>query len=108
MVLYKAFMATANSQLPSIALAVPNVARHIARLRMQTQHTVAPGDSAFQFWQPAMSTCALPSAHRKKKKGLPIVPCRILKTYGCGLAQLIIKINFLGGRVEGLPLFTAP
>ena len=44
----------------------------------------------------------------QKKKGLPIVPSRILKTYGCGLAQLIIKINFLGGRVEGLPLFTAP
>ena len=35
----------------------------------------------------------------QKKKGLPIVPCRILKTYGCGLAQLVIKINFLGGRV---------
>ena len=44
----------------------------------------------------------------EKKKGPPIVPCRILKTYGCGLAQLIIKINFLGGRVEGLPLFAAP
>ena len=45
---------------------------------------------------------------RKEKKGLPIVPSRILKAYGCGLAQLVIKINFLGGRVEGLPLFTAP
>ena len=44
----------------------------------------------------------------QKKKGLPIVPSRILKTYGCGLAQLVIKIDFLGGRVEGLPLFTAP
>ena len=44
----------------------------------------------------------------QKKKGLPIGPCRILKTYGCGLAQLIIKINFLGGRVEGVLLFTAP
>ena len=44
----------------------------------------------------------------QKKKELPIVPSRIFKTYGCALAQLIIKINFLGGRVEGLPLFTAP
>ena len=44
----------------------------------------------------------------QKKKGLPIVPSHILKTYGCGLAQLVIKINFLGGGVEGLPLFTAP
>ena len=107
MVLYIALMATAASQLPSIALAVPKVARHRARLGMQTRNTVAPGDSAFQLWQPAMSTRALPSAHRKKK-GLPIVPSRILKTYGCGPAQLIIKINFLGGRVGGLPLFTAP
>ena len=46
--------------------------------------------------------------YTQKKKGLPIIPSRILKTYGCGLAQLIIKMNFLGGRVEGLPLFTAP
>ena len=43
-----------------------------------------------------------------KKKGQPIIPSGILKTYGCGLAQLIIKIYFLGGRVEGLPFFTAP
>ena len=27
----------------------------------------------------------------QKKKGLPVVPSRIVKTYGCGLAQLIIK-----------------
>ena len=67
---------------------------------------MAPGDFAFQFWQPAMSTCAFPSAHRKKQ-GLPIVPFRIFKTYGYGLAQLIIKMDFLGGRVEGLPPFTA-
>ena len=44
----------------------------------------------------------------QQKKGLPIVPSRILKTYGCGLAQVVIKINFWGGRAEGLPLFTAP
>ena len=44
----------------------------------------------------------------QKEKGLPVVPSRILKTYGCGLVQLIIKINFFGGHVEGLPLFTAP
>ena len=74
---------------------------------MQTQHTVAPGDSAFPLWQPAMDTCAFPSAHRKKK-GLPIDPSCIFKTYGCGLAQLVITINFLGGRVEGLPLFNVP
>ena len=42
------------------------------------------------------------------KKGLPILPSRILKTYGCGLAQLVIKINFFGGCVQGLSLFTAP
>ena len=29
------------------------------------------------------------------KKGLPIIPFRIFKTYSCGLAQLIIKIYFL-------------
>ena len=29
------------------------------------------------------------------KKGLSVVPFRIFKTYGCGLAQLIIKIYFL-------------
>ena len=105
--IYIAPMATAPSQLPSIALAVPKVARQRARLRVQTQHTVAPWDSAFQFWRPAMSTCAFPSAHWKKK-GLPILPFRNFKRYGCGLAQLFIKIDFLGGRVEGLPLFTAP
>ena len=77
----------------SIALAVPKVARQRARLRMQTKHTVAPRDSAFQLWQPAMSTCAFPSAH--EKKGLPIIPLPIFKTYGCGLAQLLIKIYFL-------------
>ena len=43
-----------------------------------------------------------------KKKGLPIMSSRILKTYDCGLAQLIIKMFFLGGRVKGLPFFTAP
>ena len=43
-----------------------------------------------------------------KKKGLPIVLPRILKIYGRGLAQLVININFLGSRVEGLPLFTRP
>ena len=42
----------------------------------------------------------------EKKKGLPIIPFRIFKTDGCGLAQLIIKIDFFGGCVEGLPLFT--
>ena len=31
----------------------------------------------------------------QKKKGLRIIPFRIFKTYGCGLAQLIIKIYFL-------------
>ena len=46
--------------------------------------------------------------YKQKKTGLPIVPFRIFKTYGSGLAQLVIKINFLGGCVEGLPLFTAP
>ena len=80
MVLYIAPMATAPSQLPSIALAVPKVARHIARLRMQTQHTVAPGDSAFQFWQPAMSTCAFPSAHRKKRDCLSFPPVSLKLT----------------------------
>ena len=45
--------------------------------------------------------------YTQEKKGLPIVPLRIFKTYGCGLAQLVIKIHFLGGRAEGLPLFTA-
>ena len=49
-----------------------------------------------------------PICTEKKKRGLPIIPFRILNTYGCGLAQLIIKIDCLGGRVEGLPLFTAP
>ena len=44
----------------------------------------------------------------RKKKGLSIVPSRIFKTYGCGLAQLVIKIDFLGLRVEGLPFFIAP
>ena len=43
----------------------------------------------------------------QKTKGLPIVPFRICTTYDCGLAQFVIKIDFLGGRVEGLPLFTA-
>ena len=47
-------------------------------------------------------------SHTQKKKGLPIVPFHVFKTYGCGLAQLVIKIDFLGGRVEGLSLFTAP
>ena len=51
------------------------------------------------------STGAFPSAHQKK--GLPVIPFRIFKTCGCGLAQLIVKIYFLGGRVEGLPLFTS-
>ena len=31
----------------------------------------------------------------QKNKGLPVIPFRIFKTYGCGLAQLIIKIYFL-------------
>ena len=44
---------------------------------------------------------------RTQKKRLPIIPSRILKNYGCGLAQHIIKISFLGGRVECLPIFTA-
>ena len=30
--------------------------------------------------------------YAQKKKGLPIVTSRILKTYRCGLAQLVIKI----------------
>ena len=30
----------------------------------------------------------------QKKKGLPMVPFRIFKTYSCGLAQLVIKIDF--------------
>ena len=33
----------------------------------------------------------------QKKKGLPIVPFLIFKTYGCGLAQLVVKIDFFGG-----------
>ena len=32
----------------------------------------------------------------KKKKELPIVPFRIFKTYGCGLAQLV-SVSPLGG-----------
>ena len=67
MVLYIARMATATIQSASIALALPKVARQRARLRMQAQHTVAPTDFAFQFWKPAMSTCAFPSAHRENK-----------------------------------------
>ena len=35
---------------------------------------LAPGDSAFQFWQPAMSTCAFPFAHRKKRDCLSFPP----------------------------------
>ena len=73
---------------------------------MQTEHTMAAGDSAFQFWQPAMSTCAFPPA--QKNKEVPIIPSRMIEYYGWGLAQLIIKIYFLGGRVDGLQLFTAP
>ena len=46
--------------------------------------------------------------HTEKKKGLPIIPFRIFKTYRCGLAQFIMKIYFFSHRVEGLPLFTAP
>ena len=107
-ILYIAPRATAPSQLPSIALAVPKVARQRARLHMQTQHTVEPGDSAFQFWQPAMSLHTCTPTCTQKKKGLPMVPSGFIETYGCGLAQLVIKIDFLGGRVEGLPLFTAP
>ena len=42
------------------------------------------------------------------KRGLPIIPSRTFKTYGCGLAQLIIKTFFWEGRVEGLPLCSAP
>ena len=74
MVLYIEFMAPARSQMPSIALAVPKLARHRARLHMQTQHTVAPGEFAFQFWQPAMSTCALPSAHKEKGTAYRCLP----------------------------------
>ena len=33
----------------------------------------------------------------KRKKGLPIVAFRIFTTYGCGLAELVIKIAFLEG-----------
>ena len=44
----------------------------------------------------------------QKRKGLPIIPCCIFKTYGCAVAQLVIKIDLLWGRVEGLPLFTIP
>ena len=73
-------MATDPAQLPSIALAVPKVARHIAQLRMQTQHMVAPGDSTFQFWQPAMSTCALQSAHEKKRDCLLFPPVSLKLT----------------------------
>ena len=43
-------------------------ARQRARFGMQTQHTLAPGHYAFQFWQPTMSTCAFPSAHGNKKR----------------------------------------
>ena len=56
---------------------LPKVARQRTRLRMQTQHTVAPGDSAFEFWQPAMSTCAFPSAHKKKGGCLSFPPASL-------------------------------
>ena len=70
-----------NSPFPvaSIALAVPEVARQTARLHMQTQHTVALGDSAFQLWHPGMSTYAFQSAHRKKKKDCLSFPSASLK-----------------------------
>ena len=42
-------------------------------------------------WQPAMSTYAFPSAH--KKKGLLFVPSRIFKTYGCGLTVQLATRN---------------
>ena len=58
-----------NSPFP-VAVYRTCCAKDRARLRMQTQHTVAPGDSAFQFWQPAMSTCAFPYAHKKKRDRL--------------------------------------
>ena len=73
---------------------------------METPHTMAQGDPAFQFWQPAMSTCAFPSTHLEKKGTAYHSPPHFF--YGCGLAQLIIKIYFLGGRIGGLSLFTAP
>ena len=84
-----------------------SVAGHRARFHMQTQHTVAPGDSAFQYWQPAMSTCALPSAHRKKRDCLSFPPVSFNFTVAA-LRNSSLKIDFLGGQVEGLPLFTAP
>ena len=89
-----------------VARVVPKAARQKARLRMKTQHTVARGDSALQCWQLAMSTCAFRSAHRKKWTA--ITPSHILKTFRCGLAHPIMRIYFLGGRVEGLPFFSAP
>ena len=71
---------------------------------MQTQHTVAPEDSTFQFCYAAMSRCAF---DRKKRNCLTFPPISP-KTYGCGLAQLIIKGYFFGGRVQGLQFFIAP
>ena len=56
--------------------------------------TVAPGDYAFQFCEPAMSTCAFPSSHREERDG-PIIPFPIRKTYGCGVAHVLISISFL-------------
>ena len=67
-------MATATIESASIALVVPKATRQRARFRMQTQHTVVPGDSTFQFRQPAMSTCAFPSAHRQTRDCLSFPP----------------------------------
>ena len=64
------------------------------------------------FCPPVVAAChehlCFPICTHRKKKGLPVVPFSIFKTYGCGLAQLVITINFLGGGVKRLPLFTAP
>ena len=79
MVVHLEPIATAPIQSVSIALAVPKATRQQAQFRMQTQHTVAPGNSAFQFWQRAMSTFAFPSAQRKERGCLsfPAVSLRL-------------------------------
>ena len=75
-------MPKADGHIPCIALAVPKAVRRWARICMQGHHTVALGAFAFQFWQPPISTCALPFAHKKN-------------TYFLSFARLSLKLAFV-------------